>query len=127
MAGFAEISSRNASQQNQLVTVMAPRVLSDQSSPTSKKFMLRITESSHNGEAVMFRLDGTLTEASCAELEALCSRYQESDGKIIQLDMAGVVFMNEESAKKLLELRSDRLNIINCSPFIETLLQSVDR
>ncbi|HEX7227714.1 MAG TPA: hypothetical protein VF353_08055, partial [Candidatus Binatia bacterium] len=69
--------------------------------------------------------DGTLNAASCAELEALCFRYQESEGKVVQLDMAGVVFMNEEVAKRLVELRSDRLNIINCSPFIEMLLRMV--
>ena len=87
--------------------------------------MLRITENSQNERTVSFRLDGTLTAASCAELESLCSQYQESDGKIIQLDMAGVVFMNEEVAKRLGELRSDRLSIINCSPFIEMLLRMV--
>jgi anti-anti-sigma regulatory factor len=61
--------------------------------------MLRITENFQKGKTIGFRLDGTLTEASCAELEALCSRYQESEGKVVQLDMAGVVFMNEELAK----------------------------
>lgn len=93
--------------------------------PTSNKFMLRITENSQNERTVSFRLDGTLTAASCAELESLCYRYQESDGKIIQLDMAGVVFMNEEVAKRLMELRSNRLSIINCSPFVEMLLRTV--
>jgi anti-anti-sigma regulatory factor len=88
-------------------------------------FMLRITENSQNGEAIIFRLDGTLTVASCVELEAMCSQYQESDGKMIHLDMAGVVFMNEEVAKRLVELRTDRLSIINCSPFIEMLLKTV--
>jgi hypothetical protein len=34
--------------------------------------------------------------------------------------------MNDESAKRLVELRSDRLKIVNCSPFIETLLQIVE-
>jgi anti-anti-sigma regulatory factor len=87
--------------------------------------MLRITENSQNGEAIIFRLDGTLTVASCVELEAMCSHYQESDGKMIHLDMAGVVFMNEEVAKKLVELRTDRLSIINCSPFVEMLLRTV--
>jgi anti-anti-sigma regulatory factor len=87
--------------------------------------MLRITENSQNREAIVFRLDGTLTVASCVELEALCSQYQESDGEVIQLDMAGVVFMNEEVAKRLAELRSDRLSIINCSPFVEILLRTV--
>lgn len=87
--------------------------------------MLRITENFQKGETIGFRLDGTLTAESCAELESLCTQYQESEGKVIQLDMAGVVFMNEEVAKRLVELRSDRLSIINCSPFIEMLLRMV--
>jgi hypothetical protein len=61
--------------------------------------MLRITENFQKGKTIGFRLDGTLTEASCAELEALCSRYQAIDGKVVQLDMAGVVFMNEKLQK----------------------------
>ena len=88
--------------------------------------MLRITENPHNGKTVSFRLDGTLTAASCADLEALCSQYQQTEGKVIQLDMAGVVFMNEEVARRVVELRSDRLTIINCSPFIEMLLRMVE-
>ncbi len=89
--------------------------------------MLRITENSENGKTVRFRLDGTLAAASYSELEAICSRYQASDGKIIVLDMAGVVFMSDEVARKILELRTVRLRIINCSPFIETLLETVER
>ena len=89
--------------------------------------MLRITENSENGKTVRFRLDGTLTAASYSDLEALCSQYQGSNGKIILLDMAGVVFMNDEVVKKLVKLQSDRLRIINCSPFIETLLKTVER
>lgn len=87
--------------------------------------MLRITQSSPNEGMVSFRLDGTLTATACGELEALCFQYLESDGKIIHLDMAGVIFMNEEIAKRLVQLRSDRLSLINCSPFIETLLKMV--
>ena len=87
--------------------------------------MLRITENFQAGKTIGFRLDGTLNAASCAELEALCSQYQESEGKMVQLDMAGVVFMNDEVAKRLVKLRSDRLSIINCSPFIEMLLRMV--
>lgn len=87
--------------------------------------MLRITQSSPDEETVSLRLDGTLTATACGELEALCSDYQESDGKIIHLDMAGVVFINEEVAKRLVELRSNRLSIINCSPFVEMLLRTV--
>jgi hypothetical protein len=87
--------------------------------------MLRITENIQKGDTIGFRLDGTLTADSWAELEAMCLHYQESEGKLVELDMAGVVFMNEEVAKKLVDLRSARLSITNCSPFIEMLLRTV--
>jgi anti-anti-sigma regulatory factor len=89
--------------------------------------MLRITENTENGKTVRLRLDGTVNSASYAELEAACSRHQESAGRIILVDMAGVVFMNNEVASKLAGLRSKQLRIINCSPFIETLLNTVER
>jgi anti-anti-sigma regulatory factor len=89
--------------------------------------MLRITENFENGKTVRLRLDGTLTGASYSELATLCCRYQARDGIMILLDMAGVVFMNDEIAKKLVKLQSDRLRMVNCSPFIETLLQTIDR
>jgi anti-anti-sigma regulatory factor len=88
--------------------------------------MLRITEITEKGKTLRLRLDGTLTAASYSELETLCSQYQERDGKMIVLDMAGVVFMNDGAAKKLAALCSERLRLINCSPFIETLLKTVE-
>jgi anti-anti-sigma regulatory factor len=89
--------------------------------------MLRITERLEKGKTVRLRLDGTVNIMSLPELEEVCSRYQSADGKVILLDLAGVVFMNDEAAKKLVALRSDRLRIVNCSPFIETLLETVEK
>ena len=92
-----------------------------------RNIMLRISENSENGEIIRLRLDGTLTAASYAELEAVCSQHQANGGKIVLLDMAGVVFMNDEVARKLANLRGERLRIVNCSPFIETLLHTVQQ
>jgi anti-anti-sigma regulatory factor len=89
--------------------------------------MLRITENLENDKTIRLRLDGTINSLSLPELGKVCSRHRSDVGKVVLLDLAGVVFMNDESAKKLLELQSDRLKIINCSPFIETLLKSVER
>jgi anti-anti-sigma regulatory factor len=88
--------------------------------------MLKITESLENTKTVRLRLDGTLNALSLRQVEEICSRHYSENGKVILLDLAGVVFMNDESATRLVELRSDRLKIINCSPFIETLLQIVE-
>ena len=88
--------------------------------------MLRITESFDNDNTVRFRLDGTISEASFAEVEEACARHNGNHEQIILFDMAGVMFMSNDTAKKLIHLRSDRVRIINCSPFIETLLHTVE-
>ena len=89
--------------------------------------MLRISESLENGNTVRLRLDGTVSAVSLPELEEICSRHQGTDARVILLDLAGVVFMNDEAAKKFVKLRSDRLRIVNGSPFIEALLQTVEK
>src|SRR5437870_13775418 len=89
--------------------------------------MLRITENAENGKTVRLRLDGTVTSTSYLELEAACSRHQESAGKIILVDMAGGVFMNNEVASKLGGPRGEQLRIINWSLCIETMLKLVER
>ena len=106
---------------------LAQALLYIQANQGSTINMLRITENTENGKTVRLRLDGTVNSASYAELEAACSRHQEPGGKVILVDMAGVVFMNNEVASKLAGLRSEQLRIINCSPFIETLLNTVER
>jgi len=89
--------------------------------------MLRITENTENGTTVRIRLDGTVTSASYSELEEVCLRHREPPEKTILVDMSGVTFMDNEVASKLARLRSEQLIIINCSPFIETLLNTVER
>jgi len=89
--------------------------------------MLRITENSEKGKTVRLRIDGTLTDICYPELESICVRHQRSDGIVLLLDMAGVVFMQDEVARKLASLRGEQLRIINCSPFIETLLETVTK
>lgn len=88
--------------------------------------MLRITENTENGTTVRIRLDGTVTSTSYSELEEVYLRHREAPEKTILVDMSGVVFMDNEVASKLARLRSEQLIIINCSPFIETLLNTVD-
>lgn len=89
--------------------------------------MLRITENLENGKTVRLRLDGTVSAVSLPELEGVCFRHKSADAKVILLDLAGVVFMNDDVARRFVELRNDRLRIINCSPFIEALLKTVER
>ena len=88
--------------------------------------MLRITENFENGHEVRLRLDGSLTTESYAELDKVFSRYHQGKQMII-LDMAGVSFMNDEPAAKLARIKGETLRIINCSPFITALLDTVER
>lgn len=86
--------------------------------------MLRITENIENGKTVRLRLDGTITPESFEDLEKACVISGQGNQQII-LDMAGVSFMHAESAQKLAALRGESLRIINCSPFIATLLDTI--
>jgi anti-anti-sigma regulatory factor len=84
--------------------------------------MLRITENFENGNTVRLRLDGTLSTISYGDFADVLAAHETAGGKIIIVDMAGVGFMDEESARKISLRQSEQLRIINCSPFIETLL-----
>jgi len=87
--------------------------------------MLRITENIDSDKIIKLRLDGTISESSFAEIQAAFTRHVEnSRGVIVVLDMAGVVFMNNDAVKSMVQLRSARLRMINCSPFIEMLLKT---
>jgi len=89
--------------------------------------MLKITESFENGKTVRFRIDGSLTEAAFRDVESIFARHWEEDGHVLLLDMAGVVFMQPNVAQKLVNLRGEQLRIINCSPYIEALLETVTK
>ena len=89
--------------------------------------MLRITENFENDNTVRLRLDGTVSETSFAEVEEAFTRHAENSREaIVVLDMAGVVFMNNAAAQKMVQLRGARIRFVNCSPFIETLLNTVE-
>ena len=88
--------------------------------------MLRITEKIESAKRVSLRLNGTLNASSWADLEQACVRHQGDDGKVLLLDLAGIVFMDDQGAENLSRLRGERVQIINCSPFVEALLKTVE-
>ncbi len=89
--------------------------------------MLKITENFDNGNTVRLRLDGTISDEAFRELVNAWSRHRDGARPTIILDMSGVEFMSNDSARKLTEMRGDGCRIINCSPFIEMLLETMDR
>jgi anti-anti-sigma regulatory factor len=88
--------------------------------------MLRITENFENGRTVRLRLDGTLSTVSYSDFAHILAAHEQAGGKIIIVDMAGVGFMDEESARKIALMQSEQVRIVNCSPFIETLLTTFE-
>jgi anti-anti-sigma regulatory factor len=87
--------------------------------------MLRITENFENGNTVRLRLDGTLANEGFDELANAVAIHRDGVRRTIIVDMGGVEFMNDQAARKLIRLRRDNLTIINCSPFIATLLETI--
>lgn len=87
--------------------------------------MLKITENFENGKTVRLRLDGTLSNETFDELTHAFSLHRDGVGRTIIVDMAGVEYMNDQAARELVNMRSENLRIINCSPFIETLLETI--
>lgn len=87
--------------------------------------MLKITEHIENKSTVRLRLDGTLSLESLDSLMEAYHRHRRESRKTILLDMSGVNFINDETAKSLVRLRSQSLRFIHCSPFISTLLETV--
>jgi anti-anti-sigma regulatory factor len=87
--------------------------------------MLRITENFENRKTVRLRLDGTLANEGFDELANVLSVLRDGVGRTIIVDMGGVEFMSDQAARELTKLRSDDLRIINCSPFIATLLETI--
>jgi anti-anti-sigma regulatory factor len=89
--------------------------------------MLRITENFENGKAVRLRLDGTLSDDSYQDFARILAPHERAGGRTIIVDFAGVDFMSDESARQIAAMQSEKVRVINCSPFIETLLQTVAR
>ncbi len=87
--------------------------------------MLKISENIESENIVRLRLDGTLTHDGFSELTDTYLAHNDGIGRIVILDMAGVEFMNEQAARSLIDMRNERLRIINCSPFIATLLDTI--
>lgn len=83
--------------------------------------MLRITEHNDSPNTTRLRLDGRVDGETYGELEASWTGGRKPNTLV--LDMSGVVYMSDDAARRLANLRGESLRIVNCSPFIELLLQ----
>lgn len=84
--------------------------------------MLRITEVSKDDEAITLRLEGKLVGRWIPELERICLYNRDEKNKTVVLDFSSVTFIHKKGVRMLERIQDERLKIINCSPFIESLL-----
>ena len=89
--------------------------------------MLRISEILENANGVRLRLDGILSAETYEDFETIFFRHRRDPMKMIILDMRGVTFIGEGAACKLARVGGARVRIVNCSPFVATLLETVAR
>jgi anti-anti-sigma regulatory factor len=87
--------------------------------------MVKITETSGDEKVVTLRLDGKIVDAWVADLERLCLHYRDEEHKSIVLDFSGVTFVDENGVSMLQRIKDSRIEIINCSLFIEALLHNL--
>ncbi len=89
--------------------------------------MLKITEILDNQSTIRLRLDGTVNESSCLDIEDLLRRHRSKEQITIVLDMAGVSFINGEAARKVALLCDHRVQLANCSPYLDALFQLIEQ
>jgi anti-anti-sigma regulatory factor len=84
--------------------------------------MLRITEKKEGEKTKVLYLEGKLCRDYVKELQVEISKGMDTGEKVI-LDFAKVIFLDDEAARMLRELKQTRLSLRNCSLFIRTALK----
>jgi anti-anti-sigma regulatory factor len=87
--------------------------------------MLKITETSKEEKTVTLRLDGKISDDWIRELERVCLHYRDEENKIVVLDFLGVIFIDDNGVRMLEKIKDNRIRIINCSLFIQSLLSNL--
>jgi anti-anti-sigma regulatory factor len=86
--------------------------------------MLRITEVSKDDKAITLRLEGKLVGMWIPELERICLYHRDEKNKTVVLDFSGVTFISKKGVEMLENIKDERVKIINCSEFIQSILCS---
>ena len=84
--------------------------------------MLRITEVSKDDKEITLRLEGKLVGMWIQELERICLYHRDEKNKTVVLNFSGVTFIENKGLRMLENIKDKRIAIINCSPFIQSLL-----
>ena len=85
--------------------------------------MLRITEKREGEKTKVLYLEGKLCQDYVKELQVEIVKGIDT-GESIILDFAKVVFLDDEAARMIRQLKDSRLSLRNCSLFIRTALKA---
>ena len=84
--------------------------------------MFKITKTKEHDNSISLRMDGKLVEEWLSEFEKLYLKIKSEDYKRIIIDLSGVSFIDNNGIDFIEKIKDETIDIINCSPFIESLL-----
>ena len=87
--------------------------------------MLRITQDPRSENMITLKLEGKLVGMWIPELERICLFNRDKENKTVVLDFSGVTFIHKKGVKMLERIINERVHVINCSPFIESLFHKL--
>ena len=87
--------------------------------------MFRITEIPKDEETVTLRLEGKVIDMWIPELKRICLYNRKEKNKRVVLDFSGVTFIDDNGVRMLESIKDERVEIINCAPFIGSLLRNL--
>jgi len=84
--------------------------------------MFKITKTKEDENTINLRMDGKLVEEWLSEFEKLYFKIKKDKDKRIIIDLSGVSFIDDNGIDFIEKIKDRSIDIINCSPFIESLL-----
>ena len=88
--------------------------------------MLRITEKIEGERTKVLYLEGKISQEYVKELRAEIYKGMRTGERVI-LDLAQVIFLDDEAARMIRQLQESRLSLRNCSLFIRTALKMEEK
>jgi anti-anti-sigma regulatory factor len=86
--------------------------------------MVRISENGTSGRHRVVRLEGKVVGSCVAQVESYCQGIL-SQGHTLAIDMAEVSFLDRSGVDLFIRLMKQRVDLLNCSPFVSELLKPV--
>lgn len=84
--------------------------------------MLRIEKMGEDDGTVILKLEGRIVGQWVAALEEECQRVLRGPKRLI-LDLAEVTFIDRDGVAMLGKMRDERVQFVNCCPFLQELLR----